>query len=94
MFDKAAFKALLKEKGIRQAQLARMTGVPRNTINSWLHGVHNPKPDRIKLLADALGVKVEALTIKQAAEEATAASPKRQISFCPYCGENLAGFGE
>jgi len=92
MFDNKAFKALLQQKSIRQAQLARMTGIPRNSINSWLQGVHQPTPARIKLLADTLGVPVDSLIVKEVSDTIES-EPKRKpkLCFCPNCGVDLKG---
>ena len=95
MFNHVLFKILLDKKGIKQAQLARITGIPRNSICRYLSGDVQPKADKVKLLAEALGVSMESLLIKDAAELANASTPtpkqKRQPCFCPFCGEKLSG---
>jgi len=86
MFDNTALKNLLDTKNIKQAQLARMTGISRTLICRYLTEGVQPKADKIQAIADALGVKVEYLLIKQAAPP-----PKMKLCFCPNCGVNLGG---
>jgi len=86
MFDKDTLKALLESKNIKQAQLARMTGISRTLICRYISDGVQPKADKIQAIADALGVKVEALLVKQAAPP-----PKMKVCFCPNCGVNLGG---
>ena len=90
MFDNKVFKTLLYSKGIKQTQLAEMTKIPQNAISRYLQGVYQPKADRIKLLADALEVSVETLSIKKANDNEPAKNQKRQLCFCPFCGEKLS----
>ena len=95
MFNTEIFKILLEKKGIKQAQLARITGIPRNSICRYLSGEVQPKADKIKLLADALSVAMESLLIKEAPETSPPESrAKRQLCFCPNCGVNLLGVAE
>jgi len=92
MFDAKTLKTLLSGKRIKQAKLARMTDIPRNSICRYLSGAQQPSAARIKLIADALGVGIESLII---ADEPTETVPtpiqKRRICFCPFCGEDLKG---
>ena len=91
MFDHNALKSLMREKGIKQLDLEAMTRIPQNTLSRYVQGVYKPKPARVKLLADALGVSVEFLTIKEVADDMPAAPKQKQICFCPFCGEKLGG---
>ena len=84
-----ALKSLLANKDIKQSQLARLVNIPRNTISDYLSGTHQPKPARIRLIADALDVAVESITIEEPAPKPESLSPKRQVRFCPFCGESL-----
>ena len=65
MLDIKTLKTLLDNKGIKQAQLSRMTNIPRNSMCRYLSGEVQPKADKIKLLADALGVSMESLLIME-----------------------------
>lgn len=58
MFDKR-FKALLKERGLNVTELAKLSGVSRTTLQSWLTGV---KPSVYDL--DKVG-KVLTMTIDE-----------------------------
>lgn len=96
MFDTKTFKTLLDSRGIKQAQLARKTGIPRNSICRYVSGEVQPSAQKVKLLADALGVSMESLLIKEAAEPPSAKppTPKRQLCFCPNCGVDLKGVAQ
>ena len=46
----------LKAKHMTQAQLVRASGIPRTTVNEYVLGKRNPKPDILKKLFDALDI--------------------------------------
>ena len=95
MFNTEIFKTLLDSRGIKQSQLSRMTDIPRNLICRYLSGKVQPKADKVKLLATALGVPMETLLVKEADEiPAPVQRPKRQLCFCPNCGVGLEGIAE
>lgn len=45
---------IMKEKGIKQADLARMTGISRGAISNYVLGRYEPKSDIINKFAKAL----------------------------------------
>lgn len=49
------------EKGLKDADIARTTGIPRSNLSMWKNGTHQPKYDKMCRIADALGVSVEYL---------------------------------
>lgn len=55
----------LKEKriksGMTQKDLAEKIGVTQKDISRWENGKFNPKTDKLKKIADALGVGIEEL---------------------------------
>jgi transcriptional regulator with XRE-family HTH domain len=51
--------ALMIAKGLRQADLARITGLSRNNISTYVNGKCFPSPLTLKLLATALGTEPE-----------------------------------
>ena len=53
------FEKLLKERGLRAADVAKATGLPSGAISHWKQRKYVPKSDKIKLLADFFGVPVE-----------------------------------
>jgi len=87
MFNHELLASMLDKKGIRQAAFARMTNIPRNLICRYLSGAVQPKADKIKAIADALGVTVDSFIVT----EAKAPAPKLKLCFCPNCGVNLEG---
>lgn len=56
MYDK--FEALLKERGIRAADVARATGITTTTLSAWKNGRYEPKNDKIQKIADFFGVPI------------------------------------
>jgi transcriptional regulator with XRE-family HTH domain len=56
------FEELLKEKGITPYRLSKDTKVSTATLTSWKQGKYTPKPDKLKIIAEYLGVSVEYLT--------------------------------
>lgn len=51
-----------------QIQLAEITGIGRDSISGYCNGHNIPGNDRLKLIADALGVKPEQLVATVGAE--------------------------
>ncbi len=79
-------KVLRQSKGLTQAELAQILGVPYQSVGQWERGIRKPKPATITQIADALGVPVsEIFGIDHTAIADTAASWK-------IAGSNLAAF--
>ena len=53
--------AIMNEKGISQAELAKGTGIAPSTICDWKRKQKNPSSDKIVAIANALGVSVSYL---------------------------------
>lgn len=45
----------MEKKGIRQAELCRLTGIQKSAISQYLSGKFVPRQDRLELIASALG---------------------------------------
>lgn len=54
-------KKLLKEKGLKQAKLSVLTGIPKNTISNWLSQNRVIQIHNLSLLADFFGVSTDYL---------------------------------
>jgi transcriptional regulator with XRE-family HTH domain len=65
-------KKLRNERGLSQAQLAKLAGVPKGTLLQWEYGLRTPKLDAAAKLADALDVSLDEL----AGRERPARKPK------------------
>ena len=48
--------AALARKGMKQADVARLTGIPKSALSQYISGAFEPKQDRIELLARTFGV--------------------------------------
>ena len=59
MYEK--YEELLKKTGKTSYQVSKDTGIGQNTLSIWKTGRSKPKIEKIKILADYFGVKVEEL---------------------------------
>jgi len=53
--------AMRKRKGLTQTAFAKEMGVSNTSANEWEQDVSKPSIDRLPLMADVLGVTVDAL---------------------------------
>ena len=56
-------RSALASSYLNQAQLADICGVSRGTMSDWYHGRAYPRPEKLSLLANALGVTEYDLTV-------------------------------
>lgn len=56
MYDK--FEALLKERNVRAADVAKATGITTTTLSAWKKGKYEPKQDKIQKIADFFEVPI------------------------------------
>lgn len=56
------YQKLLDEKGLKNADTARATGISNMTLSDWKRGKSVPKSDKMQKIADYFGVSVEYLT--------------------------------
>ena len=49
-------KKALRIKGMKQAELCQITGIPKSAISQYISGAFEPKQDRIYLISKALNV--------------------------------------
>lgn len=52
----------MQEANMSQAALARETGISKSGVNQYLSGKNAPSTERIRMIADAVGVTTEYLT--------------------------------
>lgn len=50
---------MIMEKGWNQSELARRSGLPRDSISTYVRGKVRPTPKSLRAMASALGVKPE-----------------------------------
>ena len=65
---------LRDEKGYKDADVARITGISKSTFSDWKSGRSAPKVEKLKKIADCLDVPVEYLM------------GKNSLVRCPICG--------
>ena len=56
------YEKILKEKGLSSYQVSKATGISQQTLSYWKSGRSVPKPDKLKKIAEFLGVSLEYLT--------------------------------
>ncbi len=54
-------KKLRNERGLSQAQLAELSGIPKGTLIQWEYGLRTPMLDAAVKLADALEITLDEL---------------------------------
>ena len=55
------FEKLLKERGLKIADVARDTGIPYSTFTDWKSARYTPKSDKRQKIADYFGVSLKYL---------------------------------
>ena len=55
------YQKLLDEKGLKNADVARATGISNMTLSDWKRGKSVPKSDKMRKIAEYLKVTVEYL---------------------------------
>lgn len=51
--------SFLEEKGMTSADIARTLGLPRSSINYYMHDKHEPTLGRAKEICDVLGITLQ-----------------------------------
>ena len=52
------FADLLESKGMKPADVCKLTDIEPSTFTRWKHGDYTPKVDKLMLIAEKLGVDV------------------------------------
>lgn len=60
MYDR--YVELLNEKGVKNIDVSRATGIPASTFSDWKKGKSSPKYDKIQKIAEYFGVEPEWLS--------------------------------
>lgn len=53
------YEQLRNEKGVRDTDVVKATGIRKGTFSDWKHGRYTPKLDKIIKIANYFGVSVE-----------------------------------
>ena len=53
------YERLRNEKGVRDADVARATGISNTTFSEWKRGDYTPKADKMLKLSQYFGVPLE-----------------------------------
>lgn len=73
------YERLLKEKGVRTADVCKTTGLRQSMFSDWKSGKYQPKTDKLQLIADYFDVPLETFTGKR--KRITAVFHKRNSDF-------------
>lgn len=49
------------QKNLKDADVAKLSGVTKSTFSDWKKGLYHPKREKLSKIADALGVSIEYL---------------------------------
>ena len=55
------FAKVCESKGLKASDVSRATGIRSGVFSDWKAGRYTPKADKMKLIADYLGIPVESL---------------------------------
>lgn len=55
------YQKLLDEKGLKNSDIARATGISNMTLSDWKNGKSTPKQDKLMKIADFFGVSLDYL---------------------------------
>ncbi|MBI4402898.1 MAG: helix-turn-helix transcriptional regulator [Deltaproteobacteria bacterium] len=73
------------ERGMMTAaELARKTGVPKQSLSDWLSGAQPRKLLHLKRVADLLGVSVDHLCFGEHPTDSGKASRKQEVTTCEW----------
>ena len=78
------FSKVLSTKGLRPIDVSKATGIRSGVFSDWKAGRYIPKADKMKLIADYLGVPVESLLEVQ--------NSGHQVGY--YIDEEAAQYGQ
>lgn len=72
MISYEEYSKIRDSKGMKDADVVRITGIPKSTFSEWKNGRSFPKLPKLEKIADALGVSLEYLrTGKDTEKEST-----------------------
>lgn len=81
-FGKRSYNLMVR-KGWHQSELARQSGLPRDSISVYVRGRSLPTPTSLTQLADALGVKPEELLPNHVESAIDADNPAMEFRVSP-----------
>ena len=69
----------LREKGVTQRELAKLTGMTEQTVSRWCGDKRTPAADDLKKIANVLNVSADLLL-------GLSVWPLPRVENCPFCG--------
>ena len=86
------FQKLLDEMGLKVADVAKGTGIRNGVFSDWKMGRYTPKADKIKKVADFLGVSPEYLLGQADLKYANMSFCEGGVARIPVVGNVAAGY--
>lgn len=74
------YATIRDEKGLKDSDVCRMTGIKSPTITDWKKGRYTPKMDKLQKIADALGVSLDRIITGQDTEKESVSGMKYYFS--------------
>lgn len=62
MLEYGRYAEIRDSKGLKDADVCRLTGIANGTLSDWKAGRSTPKMDKLQKIADALDVPISVLT--------------------------------
>ena len=88
---KEQLKKLMKDRNLKQSDIAKLAGVSQTIVSKWLRLDSSPKLKYIQPLAKALNIRVSDLTGETDDSENFTATEKRFLALSPSQQEFLIG---
>ncbi len=88
---KEQLKKLMKDRNLKQSDIAKLAGVSQTIVSKWLRLDSSPKLKYIQPLAKALNIRVSDLTGETDDSEKFTATEKRFLALSPSQQEFLIG---
>lgn len=74
------YEAIRNEKGLKDSDVCRMTGIKSPTMTDWKKGRYTPKMDKLQKIADALDVSLDRILTGQDVEKESVEGMKYYFS--------------
>ena len=84
------YQRLLDEKGLKNSDVARATGISNMTLSDWKRGVSKPKEDKMRKIAEFLGVTFDYLMGWESKEMMLLAASDKILSELPQKAKEIA----
>ncbi|MBO5287426.1 MAG: helix-turn-helix domain-containing protein [Clostridia bacterium] len=92
MVNYDSFLKILKSKGLTPYRVAKETGISAVTLTNWKNGAYTPKLDKLRVLADYLGVSVSAFFGGESVQKSVPILGQIACGTPIFAEENIEGY--